>query len=272
MFIPTPDAITMPDNMLLAALPAAEWERAGQSFKPIFMPLGDVLYEAARVVSHYYFPTTAVVSVSCLMADGRADGLTLIGREGFASVGVFLGAGSAPCRAVVLAEGFGYRIRRELLGQACAQSNSLRSVLLRYAQSYVTQVAQTIVCNRHHTINQQLCRWLLMFLDRQASNELSLTHEQIAELMGVRRESISEAAGELQIAGCIRRRRGRVLVLDRSGLEARSCECYRIVRRESDRLLEISRYAKTSRAHAAFDRIRGEPSESAARHASSTVA
>lgn len=206
------------------------------------------------------------------MADGLADGLTLIGREGFASVGVFLGADSAPCRAVVLAEGWGYRIRRELLSQACARGGSLRSVLLRYAQSYVTQVAQTIVCNRHHTIDQQLCRWLLMFLDRQASNEMPLTHEQIAELMGVRRESVSEAARELQIAGCIRYHRGRISVVDRSGLEARSCECYRVGRRETDRLLAISRSATMSAAHAAVDRVRGERSEPSRRHVSSSVA
>jgi CRP-like cAMP-binding protein len=232
--------VPTPQNLLLVALPAAEWECAGRDFKPIFMPLGDVLYEPARRVNHIFFPTTSVLSVSCLMADGRADALTLIGREGFASVEVFLGGDSAPCRAAVLSEGWGYRIRRELLGQACEQGGSMRGVLLRYAQSYITQVGQTISCNRHHSIVQQLCRWLLMFLDRQASNELPLTHEHIAELMGVRRESVTEAARKLQIAGCIRYQRGHIWVGDRTGLEARSCECYRVAKRETDRLLEMS--------------------------------
>lgn len=241
-------AISTSENMLLAALPAAEWEWARHSFKPIFMALGDVLYEPARHADHIFFPTTSVLSVSCVMAGGWADALALVGREGFAGVEFFLGGESVPSRAEVLAQGWAYRIKRELLGQACARGGSMRSVLLRYAQSYVTQVAQTIVCNRHHTITQQLCRWLLMFLDRQASNELPLTHEHIAELMGVRRESVSEAARELQIAGCIRGQRGRISVVDRSGLEARSCECYRIARQENDRLLEMSQSAKMAAA------------------------
>ncbi len=226
-----------PQNLLLAALPEAEWERAEGNFKSLFMPSGDVLYEPGRFAHHLWFPTTSVVSVAYLTADGRADALTFVGRDGFAGVEFFLGAEAAPCRAVVLAEGWGYRIKREVLGQACARGGSMRHVLLRFAQSYVTQVAQTIVCNRHHTIGQQLCRSLLMFLDRQASSELPLTPEYIAELMGVRRESVSEAAGELQLAGCISGQRGRVTVVDRSRLEARSCECYQTARREAERLL-----------------------------------
>lgn len=264
--------IPTPRNRLLAALPTAEWERVGQNFKPIFMPLGDVLYEPAELVNHIYFPTTSVLSVSRVMADGWADALTLVGREGFASVEVFLGGDSAPCRAAVLSEGWGYRIRRELLGQACEQGSSMRSVLLRYAQSYITQVGQTISCNRHHSIVQQLCRWLLMFLDRQASNELPLTHEHIAELMGVRRESVTEAAGKLQIAGCIRYQRGHISVLDRTGLEARSCECYCVAKRETDRLLEMSRSAKIAVTQSAVDRVRRERSELFTRRASSSFA
>jgi CRP-like cAMP-binding protein len=264
--------IRTPKNLLLAALPAAEWERAEQNCKPIFMPLGDVLYEPAGLVNHIFFPTTSVLSVSCVMADGWADALTLVGREGFASVEVFLGGDSAPCRAAVLSEGWGYRIKRDLLGQACEQGGSMRSVLLRYAQSYITQVCQTIACNRHHSIVQQLCRWLLMLLDRQASNELPLTHELIAELMGVRRASVTEAAGKLQIAGCIRYRRGYISVLDRTGLEARSCECYCIAKREADRLLEVSRSAKIAGTQSAVDRVRSERSELSTRHASSSFA
>jgi CRP-like cAMP-binding protein len=246
--------IPTPKNLLLAALPAAEWARAVRNFKPIFMPLGDVLYEPFGPANHIVFPTTSVLSVSCVLADGRADALTLVGPEGFASVEVFLGDGSATCRAAVLSEGWGYRIRRELLAQTCEQGGSMRGVLLRYAQSYIAQVGQTISCNRHHTIVQQLCRWLLMFLDRRASNELPLTHEHIAELMGVRRESVTEAARKLQIIGCIRYHRGHISVIDRTALEARSCECYRIARREMARLPEMSRSAKCEITHAA-DRV-----------------
>ena len=264
--------IPTPQNLLFAALPAAEWAGARPNFKPIFMPLGDVLYEPAGPVNHIFFPTTSVLSVSCVMGDGRADALTLVGREGFAGVEAFLGGRSAMCRAAVLSEGWGYGIRRELLAQACEQGGSMRSVLLRYAQSYVAQVGQTISCNRHHAIVQQLCRWLLMFLDRQASNELPLTHEHIAELMGVRRESVTEAARKLQIAGCIRYQRGHISVLDRTGLEARSCECYRIAKRETDRLLEMSRAANTAVTQVAVDRVSSGRSEPSTRHEVSSFA
>jgi CRP-like cAMP-binding protein len=264
--------IPTPQNLLLAALPAAEWEWAERNFKPIFMPLGDVLYEPSRLANHIFFPTTSVLSVSCLMADGRADALTLIGREGFVSVEGFLGGGSATCRAVVLSEGWGYRIRRALLAQAFEQGSSMRSVLLRYAQSYLTQVAQTLACNRHHSIVQQLCRWLLIFMDRHASNELPLTHECIGELMGVRRESVTEAARKLKIAGCIRYECGQISVLDRSGLEARSCECYRVAKRETDRLLEMSLSGRVAVTQSAVDRVRSAPSEPSTRHAASSFA
>jgi CRP-like cAMP-binding protein len=229
-----------PQNTLLATLPATEWGRAGRHFKPIFMPLGAVLYEPATAVNHIYFPTTSVTSISCVMNDGRADALTLIGREGFVGVELLLGSGSAPCRAVVLSEGWAYRIKREFLNEECERGGSMRSVLLRYAQSYITQVTQTTVCNQHHSIDQQLCRWLLMFLDCQASNELPLTHEHIAELMGVRRASVTEAARRLKIARYIRYHRGHFFVVDRTGLEARSCECYGIAKRETERLLQMS--------------------------------
>jgi CRP-like cAMP-binding protein len=264
--------IQRPKNLLLAALPAAEWERAGQNFKPIFMPLGDVLCEPARLANHIFFPTTAILSVSCVLVDGRADALTLIGREGFASVEVFLGSPTPPSRAAVVSEGWGYRIRRELLGLACEQAGSMRSVLLRYAQSYITQVGQTIVCNRHHSVIQQLCRWLLMFMDRQGSYELPVTQEVIAELMGVRRESVTQAAGKLQIAGCIRYHRGHISVLDRTGLESSSCECYRVAKREIDRLLEMSQSARIAVTQAAHNRVRSERSEPSTRHAASSFA
>lgn len=258
-------------NQLLAALPAIEWERVRKSFRPIFMPLGAVLYEPGVNISRLYFPTTSVVAISCVMADGRADAVTLIGREGFAGAEVLLGGDSAPCRAVVLSQGWAYRIERELLNRECGRGGSMRSVLLRYTQSYLTQVAQTSVCNRHHSIDRQLCRWLLMFLDRQASNDMVLTQERISDLMGVRRESVTEAAGKLQLTGAIRYHRGHIAVVDRRDLETRSCECYEIAMREADRLLEISHRATDLAAtHTAVDRVRGERSAPAA-HASKTM-
>jgi CRP-like cAMP-binding protein len=238
--------VSTPQNMLLAALPAAEWGRVRRNLKRVFMPVGDVLYEPAMPVSHIYFPTTSVIGISCVMTDGHTDAVTLIGREGCASVEVCLGGDSAPCRATVLSEGWGYQIKRDLLNWEYGQGGSMQGVLLRYAQSYITQVTQTSVCNRHHSIDQQLCRWLLMFMDCQSSNDLALTHEHIAELMGVRRESVTEAAIGLQIAGSIRYSRGHISVVKRTGLEARACDCYGIAKRETDRLLEISRrYTKS---------------------------
>ena len=258
-----------PENTLLATLPATEWDQARRHFKLIFMPLDDVLYEPAMSVDHIYFPTTSVTSISCVLNDGWADALTLIGREGFVGVELLLGGGPAPHRAVVLIEGWAYRIRRELLNAECARGGSMRSVLLRYAQSYITQVAQTTVCNRHHSIDQQLCRWLLMFLDCQASNEVPLTHEHIAELMGVRRESVTEAACRLQFAGYIRCQRGHISVVDRTGLESRSCECYEIAKRETERLLQMSQHTVKKRAiPPAVDRVNIGRSETSAAHAS----
>ncbi|MGO8828430.1 MAG: Crp/Fnr family transcriptional regulator [Steroidobacteraceae bacterium] len=222
----------------MAALPATEWARVRDNLKPIFMPRADVLYEPRTPVDHIYFPTTSIISLLHVLSDGRADAVALVGGEGFASVTVFLGGDSALCRAVVQSEGWGYQIQRGLLEQECERGGSMRAVLLRYAQSYIAQVAQTGVCNRHHSIDQQLCRWLLMFLDRQTSNELTLTHERIAEIMGVRRESVTVAATKLQVAGIIRYHHGRIAVVERTGLEDHSCECYAIARREADRLME----------------------------------
>jgi len=262
-------AVSTPQNMLLAALPAAEWERVRKNLEPIEMRFGDVLNEPAAHVGNVYFPTTSVISISCVMTDGRADAVTLIGREGFASVEVFLGSDSAACRAVVLNGGRGYKIKRELLDQECGRGGSMRSVLLRYTQSYITQVMQTTACNRHHSIDQQVCRWLLMYLDRQESNDLALTQERIAELMGVRRESVTQAANKLQIAGSIRYHRGHISVIERTALESRSCECYGIAKRETDRLLNIShRHKKMTATQAAVDSIRIERSEPATAHAS----
>jgi CRP-like cAMP-binding protein len=264
--------IPTPHNLLLAALPTADWEWARRNLKPTFMARGDVLHEPARLATHLFFPTTSVLSVSCVMADGQADALTLIGREGFVSIELFLGGGSATCRAVVLSEGWGYRITCELLRHACEQGGSMRSVLLQYALTYMTQVGQTISCNRRHSIVQQLCRWLLMFLDRQASNEVPLTHEHIAEIMGVRRESVTEAARKLQFAGCIRYQRGNISVLDRTALEARSCECGCIAQRKTDRPLEMSQSTRIAVTRSAIDGVRRERSAPSFRHAASSFA
>jgi CRP-like cAMP-binding protein len=260
------------ENLLLAALPEAEWDRVRKSFKPIWMPLGDVLYEPGMRIDHLYFPATSVISLSHVLADGRADAVALVGREGFAGVAGFLGSDSAPCRTVVQSEGSGYQIKRDLLEQECGRGGSMRGVLLRYAQAYITQVAQTTVCNRLHTIDQQLCRWLLMFLDRLTSNELTLTQERIAELMGVRRESVTTAAGKLQIAGVIHYHHGRISVATRSRLEAHSCECYGIVKRESDRLMELSHLQSTmATARRAVGRDHSERAEREIAHACPTA-
>jgi CRP-like cAMP-binding protein len=256
------DANPTLQNRLLAALAAAERERVRTNLKPTFLSLGDVLYEPGMHIDHLYFPTTSVISISCAMANGRADAVALVGREGFASVEVFLGGDSASSRAVVQSEGWGYQIKRELVNQECGGGGSMRSVLLRYAQSYITQVAQTIVCNRHHSIDQQFCRWLLMFLDRLASNDLTLTQERVAELMGVRRESVTTAANKLQIAGLIHYHRGRISVVDRNGLEVSSCECYGIAKREANRLIGISeRHTRMATTQGPVHRARIERSE-----------
>lgn len=268
-----PYALSTPQNRLLTSLAGAEWERIRTNLKPIFLPLGDVLYEPGMRLDHLCFPATSVLAISCVMVDGRADAVALVGREGFACVDVFLGGDSASSRAVVQSEGWGYQIKRELLNQECERGGSMRSVLLQYTQSYITQVAQTIVCNRHHSIDQQFCRWLLMFSDRLASNDLTLTQERIAELMGVRRESVTTAASKLQIAGLIRYHRGRISVVDRNGLEVSSCECYGIAKRQVNRLMGVSQvHARMAITQGAVDRARIERSERPAAHASRNFA
>jgi Mn-dependent DtxR family transcriptional regulator len=194
------------------------------------------------------------------MAGGRSDAVVLIGHEGFASIEVFLGSDSPTRCAVVQSAGWAYQVRRESLQQECERGGSLRSILLRYTQSYMTQVAQTVVCNRHHSVDQQLSRWLLMFLDRQRSSDLPITQERIAALIGVRRESISESAGRLQSGGSIRYHRGHVSVVDRALLESLSCECYGIAKREADRLAGITRHhAQLPAVNATTQRFRSGP-------------
>jgi len=224
-------------NHLLAALPAEERERLIQHLELVRMPLGDVLYESGSELYHVYFPTTAIVSLLYVMLDGASAEIAVVGNEGIIGVALFMGGETMPNRAVVQSAGHAYRLKGQLLKQEFNRSGELQHLLLRYTQALLTQMAQTAVCNRHHSLDQQLCRWLLLSLDRLPSNELVMTQELIANMLGVRREGVTEAAGNLQKAGLIAYRRGRITVLDRAGLEARACECYAVVKKEFDRLL-----------------------------------
>jgi CRP-like cAMP-binding protein len=224
-------------NHLLAALPTAEFERLAPHLELVAMPLGDVLYESSGQLQHVYFPTTAIVSMHYVMENGASSEIAGVGNEGVLGISLFMGGNTTPSRAIVQTAGHGYRLQARLLMEEFNRGGVLQHLLLRYTQALMTQVSQTAVCNRHHAVEQQLCRWLLLTLDRLPSNELTMTQELIASMLGVRREGITEAAGRLQQAGCIRYRRGHITVLDRSGLESRVCECYAVVKKEHDRLL-----------------------------------
>jgi CRP-like cAMP-binding protein len=212
------------------------------------MPLGKVLYESGDELHHAYFPTTCIVSKLYVMENGASAEIAVIGNDGIIGVSLFMGGGTMPNRAVVQSEGYAYRLRAHLLIQQFDRSGGRRSgalhhLLLRYTQALITQMSQTAACNRHHSVDQQLCRWLLLSLDRLATNELIMTQELIANMLGVRREGVTEAAGKLQKAGLIDYHRGHITVLDRPGLEARVCECYQVVKTEFDRLLPSHRVA-----------------------------
>jgi len=224
-------------NHLLAALPKVELGRLLPHLELVPMPLGEVLYESGVELRHVYFPTTAIVSLLYVMLDGASAEIAVVGNEGVIGVALFMGGETMPNRAVVQSAGHAYRLKGQLLKQEFNRSGDLQHLLLRYTQALLTQMAQTAVCNRHHSLDQQLCRWLLLSLDRLSSNELIMTQELIANMLGVRRESVTEAAGNLQRAGLIRYQRGHITVLDRAGLEARACECYAVVKKEFDRLL-----------------------------------
>ncbi|NDP42243.1 MAG: Crp/Fnr family transcriptional regulator [Aromatoleum sp.] len=224
-------------NHLLAALPAAGYERIASHLELVSMPLGAVLYESGQQLRYVYFPTTCIVSLLYVMEDGASAEISIVGNEGVLGIALFMGGETTPSRALVHSAGEAYRLRADLLKEEFNRFGPLRHLLLRYTQALITQMAQTGVCNRHHSVDQQLCRWLLLSLDRLASSELTMTQELIASMLGVRREGVTEAAGKLQDAGLIRYRRGRITVLDRPGLEARSCECYQVVKTEFDRLL-----------------------------------
>jgi CRP-like cAMP-binding protein len=224
-------------NHLLRALPAAEWERLAPELELVEMPLGAVLYESGMRLRHVYFPTDSIVSLLYVMEDGSSAEIAVVGNEGMVGVALFMGGETTPSRALVQSAGSAYRLKGQVLKDEFLRATGLQHLLLRYSQALLTQMAQTAVCNRHHSVDQQLCRWLLLSLDRLPSNRLTMTQELIANMLGVRREGVTTAAGKLQDTGTIRYRRGQITVLDRPGLEAQACECYQVVKKEFDRLL-----------------------------------
>ena len=224
-------------NHLLAALPAADYARLLPDLELIPMPLGWAVYESGGRLGYVYFPTTSIVSLLYVMEGGASAEIAITGNEGLVGISLFMGGESTPSRAVVQSAGNAYRLRARVLKREFALGGNLQHLALRFTQALITQMAQTAVCNRHHALDQQLCRWLLVSLDRLQGDELVMTQELIANMLGVRREGVTEAAGNLQAAGLIKYTRGRIRVLDRAGLEKRVCECYAVVKKEYDRLL-----------------------------------
>jgi CRP-like cAMP-binding protein len=224
-------------NQLLAALPETELQRWLPQLEIVDMPLGAVLYESGGTLTHVYFPTTAIVSLLYVMENGASAEIAVVGNEGLVGISLFMGGGSTPSRAVVQSAGKGFRLKAKVMKAEFDRGGPVLHLLLRYTQALITQMAQTAVCNRHHSLDQQLCRWLLLSLDRLSGHELVMTQALIANMLGVRREGVTEGAMNLQKDGLIRYSRGRITVLDRQGLEKRTCECYAVVKREYDRLL-----------------------------------
>jgi CRP-like cAMP-binding protein len=227
-------------NGLLAALPPSEWRRLKPLLTRVELPLGKVLYESGDILTHVYFPATAIVSLLYVMENGASAEIAVVGHEGIVGISLFMGGDSTPSRAVVQSAGYAFRLPGRALKNEFHKGKELQRLFLRYTQALLTQMAQTAVCNRHHSIDQQLCRWLLLSLDRLPGNELIMTQELIANMLGVRRSGVTEAALKLQQAGLIRYARGLITVLDRPGLEHRTCECYSVVKKEYDRLLIYS--------------------------------
>jgi CRP-like cAMP-binding protein len=217
-----------------------EWERWQPHLEAVTLPLGQVLYEPGATLSHVYFPTNAIVSLLYVMENGASAEIAVVGFEGIVGISLFMGGESTPSRAVVQSAGDGFRLRAALMKDEFNRTGPVLHLLLRYTQALITQMAQTAVCNRHHSLDQQLCRWLLLSLDRLRDNELVMTQELIANMLGVRREGVTEGALKLQQDGLIRYSRGHITVLDRAGLEQRTCECYAVVKKEYDRLLPLS--------------------------------
>ena len=224
-------------NALLAALPEAEWQRWAPQLEAVDLPLGHVLCESGSPLSHVCFPTTGIISLLYVMESGASAEIAVVGNEGVFGISLFMGGQTTPGRAVVQSAGQGFRLAASAVEREFREPGPVMHVLLRYTQALITQMAQTAACNRHHSLDQQLCRWLLLSLDRLSGNELVMTQELISNMLGVRRESVTEAALRLQAAGLIRYARGHISVLSRAGLEQRSCECYAVVKKEYDRLL-----------------------------------
>jgi len=226
-------------NHLFAALPKAEALRWLPNLQPVDLPLGEVLYESGVTLSHVYFPTTAIISLLYVMENGASAEIAVVGNEGIVGISLFMGGESTPSRAVVQSAGKGFRLRAQMMKDEFNRAGPVLHLLLRYTQALITQMSQTAVCNRHHSLDQQLCRWLLLSLDRLEDNHLVMTQELIANMLGVRREGVTEGALKLQHAGLIQYSRGHITVLDRTGLEQRSCECYSVVKKEYERLLPM---------------------------------
>lgn len=240
--------IAAPDprqNQILAELPNSSFTRLEPYLELVPLPLGKVLYESGDTLRFVYFPLDCIISLLYVMRDGSSAEISIVGKEGLIGVPLFMGASSTPSRAIVQSGGMGYRLPGQRMKDEFNTHGELMDLLLRYTQALITQMSQTAVCNRHHSIDQQLCRWLLLSLDRLSGNELVMTQELIANMLGVRREGVTEAAGKLQKLGVIEYRRGHILVLDRPKLEQLSCECYDVVRQETERLLPYTRNCRS---------------------------
>ena len=252
------DAHSPQQNLLLAALPAELQNRLFPLLELVELPLGKVLYESGDTLRHVYFPTDSIVSLLYVMENGASAEISVVGNEGLVGVSLFMGGETTPSRAIVQSAGYGYRLPAQRIKDEFARHGALLLLMLRYTQSLITQMAQTAVCNRHHSIDQQLCRWLLLSLDRLPSNKLTMTQELIANMLGVRREGVTDAANKLQKKGVIEYRRGQITVLDRPALEKLSCECYAVVKKETDRLLPYHVLAGAAPA-ASREHPKGQP-------------
>jgi CRP-like cAMP-binding protein len=248
--IPMVDIPAPEQNHLLAALPLEAQERLIPHLELVEMPLGKVLYESGESVRQVFFPTNSIVSLLYVMENGASAEISVVGNEGIVGIAVFMGGESTTSRAIVQSAGHAYRLAGQRFKDEFNRHGELQVLMLRYTQALITQMAQTAVCNRHHSIDQQLCRWLLLSLDRLRSSELTMTQELIANMLGVRREGVTEAAGKLQRLGVIDYHRGRIDVVDRKRLETLSCECYAVVKQETDRLLPYVRPGWRESLHA----------------------
>jgi len=254
MIKPSPPSPHSPNqNHLLAALPTAEFERLAPQLEWVPMPLGEVLAESGDQLQYAYFPTTSIVSMHYVMESGASAEVAGVGNEGVLGISLFMGGQTTPSRAIVQTGGHGYRLRSRLLMEEFHRSGLVMRLLLRYTQALLTQIAQTAACNRHHTLSQQLCRWLLLTLDRLPSNDLIMTQDLIASMLGVRREGVTEAAGKLKELGVISYRRGHITVLDRALLDAHVCECYEVVKTEFARLLSDVQHRQEKAAPATVE-------------------